>query len=90
MGNIFTRTPNRVTKFREPNEELNILISRFEVTEELFWDLRLNFEPRSDVEDDSRAETRFPNVRTRPAGECLIYDVRFSLHQSHIHGRSLG
>ncbi|GBN31496.1 hypothetical protein AVEN_144901-1 [Araneus ventricosus] len=48
---------------------LVILTSRFEATRGMFWYGSRNFEPRSDVEEDTRAVTPSPNCRTTPKGD---------------------
>ncbi|GBL93817.1 hypothetical protein AVEN_153592-1 [Araneus ventricosus] len=65
-----------------------MLKSRLETTKGVFWDGPGNFEPRSDDETDIIVGTPSPNFPTTPAGKRLTDDVRFNVHQDHIHGGS--
>ncbi|GBO24501.1 hypothetical protein AVEN_145064-1 [Araneus ventricosus] len=59
---------------------LIILTAHFEATRGLFWDGPRNFEPRSDDEDDTCADTPSPNFHATPAGGRLAttYDLMCS------------
>ncbi|GBO25157.1 hypothetical protein AVEN_63631-1 [Araneus ventricosus] len=50
-----------------------ILSCRFEETRVIFWEGQLNFEPRSDDEDDIRDVTLSTNFRTSPEGGRLAF-----------------
>ncbi|GBM84582.1 hypothetical protein AVEN_187992-1 [Araneus ventricosus] len=52
-------------------QSLVILASRSEATRGLLWDRPRHFEPRSDDEDNTCADTPSPNFCTTPTGGCL-------------------
>ncbi|GBM94814.1 hypothetical protein AVEN_26526-1 [Araneus ventricosus] len=54
-----------------------VLTSRFEATRELFWDGPRHFEPRSDDEGGTSADTPSPSIYATPTGGRLAttYDL---------------
>ncbi|GBL74040.1 hypothetical protein AVEN_56235-1, partial [Araneus ventricosus] len=63
-----------------------ILASRFEAARGLFSKELRNFEPISDDEDDTLADTPFSNFHITSAKGRLTHDVRFNVHQAQMHG----
>ncbi|GBN91626.1 hypothetical protein AVEN_167652-1 [Araneus ventricosus] len=67
---------------------LVILTSHLETTQGLFWGGTRNFELSQMTRTTPELVPLSPNFRTIPAGECLTHDVRFNMHQAHIHDGS--
>ncbi|GBM49599.1 hypothetical protein AVEN_31300-1 [Araneus ventricosus] len=59
-------------------------VNEEQATREVFWDGPRNFEPWTTPETVPPP----PNFRTTPSGGHLTNDVRFNMHQTHIHGGS--
>ncbi|GBM91409.1 hypothetical protein AVEN_204279-1 [Araneus ventricosus] len=66
---------------------LVILMSSFEATRGLFWDGPRNFEPRSDDEDDTRADKPLSKLPLHTNGWTFGHYLWFSVQQA-LHGRS--
>ncbi|GBN37850.1 hypothetical protein AVEN_57653-1 [Araneus ventricosus] len=62
-------------------------MSRLKATQELLYGEPRNFEPWTDDEDDTYYYMHSLNFHSTP-GRRLIPEVRFNVHQVHIHGRS--
>ncbi|GBM06585.1 hypothetical protein AVEN_220027-1 [Araneus ventricosus] len=64
------------------------LKARYETNGGLFWDGSRNFEPQSNVEDDTRAGSPSLSFRTATEGRRMTHEVGFSAHRVLIYGGS--